>query len=120
MKGMNSLRWAVGLGLAFGFSCQTEKDVQPKIVASLTETWWCDKQSIMPDQYFGAEGNYRQRQNGQTQSGQWKMSGDNKAILISDFGAGGEGTWSYGLKNIQHDNLVISFYGADNSFGKCQ
>ncbi|MPR32220.1 hypothetical protein [Salmonirosea aquatica] len=120
MIGVKFAKWAVGLGLMVGFSCQNEKDVQPKIVASLTETWWCDNQSILPDQYFGAEGNYRQRQNGQTQSGQWKIADDNKAILISNFGVNGEGTWSYGLKDLQTDKLVFTFYGADNSFGKCQ
>lgn len=108
------------LGMGGLLSCQAGKDPAPVIKANLTETWWCDAQQILPDQYFGEAGEYRQRQRGVIQSGQWSISDDNKSILISNFGAKGEGTWAYGLKNYQNDKLVITFYGADNAFGRCQ
>jgi len=112
--------WGVVLGLGGLLSCQSEKDPAPAIKAQLTETWWCNSQHLLPDQYFGAEGTFKQRQNGAIESGQWSISEDNKSILISDFGPKAEGRWSYGLKDLQADKVVFTFYGADNAFGKCQ
>ena len=75
---------------------------------------------MLPDQFFGAEGHFKQRQKGEIQSGNWRISEDSKSIMITDFGPKGEGTWSYGLKDVRADQVVFTFYGADNSFGKCQ
>lgn len=120
MNAMKSLSWGVVVGLGAMVSCQSQKDPAPAIKASLTETWWCNSQNLLPDQYFGAEGLFKQRLKGEIQSGQWSISEDNKSILISNFGASGEGTWSYGLKDLQDNQLVFTFYGAENSFSKCQ
>ena len=120
MKTIKTLSWGVVLGVGAMVSCQLQKDPAPAIKASLTETWWCNSQQVLPDQYFGADGDFKQRQKGEIQNGRWRMSDDSKSILISDFGPKAEGTWSYGLKDVRADQIVFTFYGADNSFGKCQ
>lgn len=117
---MKNLSWGVVVALGAMVSCQSQKDPAPVIKASLTETWWCDNRAALPDQYFGADGDFKQRQKGEVQSGRWKLSPDHKSILISGFGSKGEGAWTYGLKDLQDDKLIFTFYGADNSFGKCR
>ena len=120
MSAMKNTFLVTMMGLSGLLSCQPEKDPVPGMRAELTETWWCDSQRLLPDQYFGVDGAYKQRQNGDIQSGQWRISEDKKSILITDFGPKGEGAWSYGLKDLQSDRIVFTFYGGANSFAKCQ
>lgn len=114
-------RWSFVFVFMAALSCQSEKDIKPNIMARLTEKWWCDSKQLLPDQYFEAGGVFRQRSGGKIDQGKWILSEDNKTITVSEVQLGAnQGGWSYNLQSVGDDQLKITFYGGENTFGLCQ
>ncbi len=111
------LAWMVLMGFSLLVSCKKE-DAEPDVSAQLTGKWWCESNKTLADQYFDSNGTFQQRFNGVISTGKWALSTDNKTIQISDVSNNLVSSWSYGLKEVTADKLVIN-YLADFTFAPC-
>lgn len=111
--------WMLLFGLAFLFSCK-DKDTGPDIRAMLSSKWWCHDAKLLKDLNFNADGAVQERENGQVETGRWTLSADGKTIEIIQVGGNNDLTRTYGLQSLTEDQLILTFFGGENAYSKCQ
>ncbi len=111
--------WMLLFSLAFLFSCK-KKDVEPDVRTKLSSKWWCHDTKLLKDLNFNADGAVQERQDGDIQTGRWTLSADEKTIEIIQAGTNNSGTRTFGLQKITDDQLILTFFGAENVYSKCE
>lgn len=111
--------WILLIGLTFLVSCK-KKEVGPDVRTMLTAKWWCHDNKQLNDLNFNADGAVQERFEGNLQTGRWTLSADEKTIEIIQAGGNNSGTRTFGLQKVTDDQLVLLFFGADNTYTKCQ
>ncbi len=111
--------WMLMLGLAFMFSCK-KKDVGPDTRTLLTAKWWCHDKKLLSDLNFNSDGAVQERYEGQIETGRWTLSSDEKTIEIIQVGGNNSGTRTFGLEQLTDDQLILTFFGAENTYSKCE
>ncbi|WP_373515496.1 hypothetical protein [Persicitalea sp.] len=119
MKTKALTSWMLLFGLAFMFSCK-QKDVGPDTRTLLTAKWWCHDKKLLNDLNFNSDGAVQERFEGKIETGRWTLSQDEKTIEIMQVGGNNQGTRTFGLQTISDDQLVLTFFGAENNYTKCQ
>jgi len=111
--------WLLLFGFVFLFSCK-KKEVGPDISTMLAAKWWCHDNKQLSDLNFSADGAVQERYQGSIQTGRWTLSADEKTIEIIQAGGNDSGTRTFGLQKVTDNQLVLLFFGADNTYTKCQ
>ncbi|GHB65234.1 hypothetical protein GCM10007390_19160 [Persicitalea jodogahamensis] len=105
--------------LAFMFSCKS-KDVKPDVRTMLTSKWWCHDKKLLNDLNFNSDGAVQERYEGKVETGRWTLSSDEKTIEIIQVGGNNNGTRTFGLEQLTDEQLILTFFGAENTYSKCE
>ena len=111
--------WMLLFVLAFLFSCKN-KDAKPDVRAMLSAKWWCHDKKLLNDLNFNSDGAVQERYEGKIETGRWTLSADEKTIEIIQVGGNNDGTRTFGLQKVTDDQLILTFFGAENTYSKCQ
>ncbi len=111
--------WMLLFAMAFLLSCK-DKDAKPNVRTMLSAKWWCHETNLLKDLNFNADGAVQERRDGDIQTGRWTLSEDEKTIEIIQIGGTNDGTRTFGLQNVTDDQLILTFFGGENKYNKCE
>lgn len=111
--------WILLFAMTSLFSCK-KKDVEPDVRSRLTAKWWCHDKKLLADLNFNADGAVQERQDGKIETGRWTLSADEKTIEIIQAGTNNSGTRTFDLQKISDDQLILTFFQAENTYTKCE